>query len=73
MGDLRFVCAAIAVFAAAFVGMSFGVPWASKGFSVQLSTAHRRSRMRLRLRCSRTPLSRRPLSALRSGHLRHAK
>ena len=34
MGDLRFVFAAIAVFAAAFVGMSFGMPWASKGFSV---------------------------------------
>jgi hypothetical protein len=31
MGDLRFICAAIAVFAAAFVGMSFGMPWASKG------------------------------------------
>jgi hypothetical protein len=34
MGDLRFICAAIAVFAAAFVGMSFGLPWASKGPSV---------------------------------------
>ena len=34
MGDLRFICAAIAVFAAAFVGMSFGLPWASKGLSV---------------------------------------
>ena len=34
MGDLRFICAAIAVFAATFIGMSFGVPWASKGFSV---------------------------------------
>ena len=34
MGDLRFVLAAVAVFAAAFVGISFGMPWASKGFSV---------------------------------------
>jgi hypothetical protein len=34
MADLRFICAAIAVFAAAFVGMSFGMPWASKGLSV---------------------------------------
>ena len=33
MGDLRFICAAIAVFAAAFVGMSFGLPWAPKGLS----------------------------------------
>ncbi|MET0669609.1 MAG: hypothetical protein ABWY66_06370 [Xanthobacteraceae bacterium] len=34
MGDLRFEFAAIAVFAAAFVEISFGMPWASKGFSV---------------------------------------
>jgi hypothetical protein len=34
MGDLRFISAAIAVFAAAFAGISFGMPRASKSFSV---------------------------------------
>jgi hypothetical protein len=34
MSNLRFVLAAAALFGLAFIGMSFGMPWASKGFPV---------------------------------------
>ena len=67
MGDLRFVFAAIAVFAAAFVGMSFGMP-GLEGFSVRLSTARRRSRTRLLLRPSRLRLPKRAPSPLWRSH-----
>ena len=39
MNDLRFVFAAIAAFAAAFVGMSFGMPLVSKSTSVAAVTS----------------------------------
>jgi hypothetical protein len=39
MSNLRFVLAAAALFGLAFIGMSFGMPWASKGFPVMAMRA----------------------------------
>ena len=39
MSNLRFMLAAVALFAGAFVGVSYGMPWAAKGFGVMAMRA----------------------------------